>query len=181
MMKIYDSLYEEGNEFCHPVDDKEFRTIVGLCDGTARAETWKPLQMKLVRIDEGKRLAESDTPWLDAYVLIVRPRVIAALGSILLEYGELLPLRCTGAELWLYNVTRVIDALDEPASVIDRFPDGRIMLIARPAFRKEVIGKNDIFKLSHRRGQPIYFSQRFVDLWHAAGLTGVDFDHVWSG
>jgi hypothetical protein len=181
MMKVYDPLYEEGYEFCHPVDRNEYLRIADLCNGIRRAETWKPLNMKLVRVDEGKRLVESDTPWLHSHILIVRPRVITALGPLLLEYGELLPLRCPGAELWLYNVTCVIDALNEAASAIDRFRDGRIMLVARPAFRKEVIGKTDIFKISHRRGDSIYFSQRFVDLWHAAKLTGVEFTLAWSG
>ncbi len=179
MMNIYQPLYEEGYEFCHPMD-REFVRIADLCNGMRRAKTWKSLNMKLLRIDEGKRLVESDTPWLDSYIFIVRPRVITALCPLLLEYGELLPLHCPGAELWLYNVTCVINALNEAASAIDRFRDGRIMLVARPAFYKEVIGKTDIFKISHRRASPIYFSQRFVDLWHSAGLTGVEFDRVWS-
>jgi hypothetical protein len=100
---------------------------------------------------------------------------------MLLRYGELLPLRCAGAELWLYNVTHVIDALDEPASTIDRFSDGRIMFIRRLALRKDVIGDDDIFKFSRERGDSICFSQRFVDLWRSAGLTGVAFHQVWDG
>jgi hypothetical protein len=181
MTKMYQPLYREGCEFCHPIDLDQFETILDLCNGTARAKMWEPLKMELIRNDYGKELAEVDSPWLDAHVLILRPRAISVLAPILLEYGELLPLSCAGAELWLYNVTHVIDALDEPASVIDRFSDGRIILVLRPVLRKHVIGKDDIFKLSHRRAEPIYFSQRFVDLWNSAGLTGGEFDPVWSG
>jgi hypothetical protein len=150
-------------------------------NGTPRAASWTPLEMQLHREDEGKRLSEADSPWMGSDVLILRPRAIAALRPTLLEYGELLPLHCAGAELWLYNVTRVIDALDEAASTIDRFPDGRVILVRRPVFRKEAIGDTEVFKLSHRRGDRIFVGQRFADLWHSAGLTGVEFTHVWSG
>jgi hypothetical protein len=180
-MKIYQPLYREGYEFCHPINRREFIAIANLCNGNERAETWRPLEMELIRVDEGEPLVESDSPWLDSYILILRRRVIDAVGAILLEYGELLPLRCAGAELWLYNVTHVIDALDEAASVINRFSDGQIMLVKHPAFRRDVIGKSDIFKLSHARGETIYLSQHVVDLWNSAGLTGVEFDPVWSG
>jgi hypothetical protein len=180
-MKIYQVLNDDGYEFCHPADDNEVMTVPRLCNGTPRAASWTPLEMQLHREDEGKWLSEADSPWMSSNVLILRPRAIAALRPILLEYGELLPLHCAGAELWLYNVTRVIDALDEAASTIDRLPDGRIILVRRPAFRKEAIGDTEVFKPSHRRGESIFVGQRFADLWHSAGLTGVEFMHVWSG
>jgi hypothetical protein len=181
MIKIYEPLNEEGYELCHPIDDSDFFTIAELCNGAALAKTWKPLEMKLVRVDYGKQLRESDSPWLESSILIVRPRVIWALGPLLRTYGELLPLNCVGAELWLYNVTRVIDALDEAASTIRRLRDGRATLIARPAFHKEAIENNDVFKISRPKRHSIYCSQHFVDLWRAAGLTGLEFKHVWSG
>jgi hypothetical protein len=81
-------------------------------------------------------------------------------------------LRCVGAELRLYKVTYVIAALDEAASTVDRFRDGRIMRVTRPVFRKEVIGTHDIFKLSLKRGESTLVSERFVGLCHSAGLKG---------
>jgi hypothetical protein len=48
------------------------------------------------------------------------------------------------------------------------FQTGRIMLVWRPVFCKEAIGENDIFKLSHRRGESIFVGQPFADLWHSA-------------
>lgn len=57
-MKIYQPLHEDGYEFCHPVDEN-FSVIMDLCNGTVRAETWKPLDMELIRVDEGQRLTKS--------------------------------------------------------------------------------------------------------------------------
>jgi len=181
VMAIYDPLNESGYEICHPVDDDNFEVIADLCNGTPRSASWIPFRMQLHRENEGKALREADAPWLGAHVLILRRRAITALGSLLRENGELLPLDCPGTELWLYNVTHVIDALDEAASTIDRFPDGRIILVRKPVFYKDRIKGVDAFKYSHRRGRPICVSQRFVDHWHAARLTGVEFKQVWSG
>jgi hypothetical protein len=162
------------------VNRDEFKIFTDLCNGTKRAASWTPLLMHLIRNDEGKKLKEADSPWLGSYVLILRPRAVAALTPLLLDYGELLPLRCPGTELRLYNVTNIVPALDEAASTIDRFPDGRIMMVRRPVFHKHIIGSNDIFKLSRRPGEPIYVSQRVVDQWHSAKLTGIEFRHKWS-
>jgi Immunity protein family (Imm11) len=180
-MKIYEPLRAGPYEFCHPINEDEFETVAELCNGTPRAASWKPLKMRLVREDEGEILSASDSPWLASHVMILRARAAAALSPLLLEDGELLPLECPGAELWLYNVTRVTDALDEAASTIDRFRDGRIMLVRRPVFYGDRIEGIDAFKLSHDRGEPIYVSQRLVDHWHAAKLTGIEFLPVWSG
>ncbi|MFI5011720.1 MAG: imm11 family protein [Hyphomicrobiales bacterium] len=179
MTIIYKPTYRPGYELCHPVDRNDFETIRVLLNGIARAATWIPLKMQIIREDEGKKLRESDSPWLSSHILIFRPRAIAALGPMLLKYGELLPTQCADAELSLYNVTRALNALDEEASSVERFGDGRIMFVNRHVFREEVIGENDIFKLPGLRAEPIYVSQRFVDLWHSAGLKGFDFDQVW--
>jgi hypothetical protein len=51
-MKIYEPMHGDGYEFCHPIDEN-FSAIVGLCNGTARAKTWEPLNMELFRVDDG--------------------------------------------------------------------------------------------------------------------------------
>jgi hypothetical protein len=71
---IYEPLHESGYEFCHPVDHGGFRTIADLCNGTERANMWKPPKMELIRVDEGRTLVESDSPWFGSDVLVLRPR-----------------------------------------------------------------------------------------------------------
>ncbi|NUQ78113.1 MAG: hypothetical protein HUU21_31665, partial [Polyangiaceae bacterium] len=118
--------------------------------------------------------------WLGAYALIFRRSAIEALGPMLREHGELLPLECPEAELWVYNPTRVIDALDEEASTIERFKSGRIMGIKRYVFKAHLIEGVDIFKLPNLRGHSTFVSHRFVDLWNESGLKGLEFTPVWS-
>jgi hypothetical protein len=136
--------------------------------------------MRIFHEDEGKKLLRSDSPWLGDHALIFRPSVLEALGPLLREYGELLPLECSETELWVYNPTRVIDALDEAASTVSRFKDGRLMGIRKHVFRDDIVRGIDIFKIPNRRVSQTYLSDRFVDLWTKSGLKGLEFTQRWA-
>lgn len=177
---IYKALGADGFELCHPVNKEDYERINVEIGGTPRQSSWKPIPVRLIHEDEGKTLAMSDSPWLGYGPLIFRPSVVEALGPMLREYGELLPLACSEAELVIYNPTRVLDALDEAASSVMRFDDGRIMLIQRHVFRSEVVGENDIFTIPDERIAPTFLSHRFVDRWKASGLKGLEFKQVWA-
>lgn len=177
---IYAALGSKGYELCQPVDKEDYERIDTEITGTLHRAGWKPIPVRLVHDDEGKTLAKSDSPWLGYGPLIFRASVVDALGPMLRAYGELLPLACSETELVVFNPTRVLNALDEAASTIMRFDDGRIMLIQKHAFRGDVVGKNDIFTIPNERAAPTFLSHRFVDRWNASGLTGLEFKRLWS-
>lgn len=177
---IYKALGADGFELCHPVNKEDYERIDVEIGGTPRQPSWKPISVRLIHEDEGNALAMSDSPWLGYGPLIFRPSAVEALGPMLREYGELLPLACPEAELMIYNPTRVLDALDDAASSVMRFSDGRIMLIQRHVFRSEVVGENDIFTIPDERVSPTFLSHRFVDRWKASGLKGIEFKQVWA-
>ncbi len=178
MPKIYMLESADGFEICHPKRERDFETINKLIDGTPRAATWRPLPMRVFRKDEGGALAESDAPWLGSNAPIFRRRALGKLEAVLLSHGELLPLDCAVPDLVIYNPTRVLDALDERASVVERFDSGRIYLIERYAFRPKVIAGVDVFKLTSLRVSPTYVSERFVRAVKAVGLRGLAFERV---
>jgi hypothetical protein len=101
-------------------------------------------------------------------------------GGMLEEFGELLPLKCEDPDLALYNPTRVIDALDEQASSIERFPGFRIMSIDRHVCRTELVIDVDVFKIPNLRVSPAYLSERFVARWVASGLEGLLHDEAFE-
>jgi hypothetical protein len=177
---IYTPLGLDGYELCHPVRQEDFVTINDEVNSTPRQSKWKPIPMRIIREDEGQRLVASDSPWLGAHALIFRPNVLEALGPIIRQHGELLPLVCDDAEVIMYNPTRVIDALDEGASSVLRFSNGKIMTIQRHVFRSDVVGELDVFKIPNLRVSQTFLSQRFVDRWTASGLRGLEFKQVWS-
>jgi hypothetical protein len=177
---IYTPLGLDGYELCHPVSQHDFGRIGIELDGSSRQSSWRPIPVKLVREDEGKKLAKSDSPWFADDALIFRSTVVEALGAMLRAYGELLPLACSEAELMIYNPTRIIDALDEAASSLVRFDSGRIMMIQTYVFRTDAVGESDIFKIPNLKVSPTFVSHRFVDRWKASGLRGLDFRLVWG-
>jgi hypothetical protein len=177
---IYTPLGLDDFELCHPINGQDFERINLEINGAPRQSSWEPIPMRLVHNDEGRRLLKSDSPWLGAHALIFRENAIHLMGSTLRAHGELLPLACSEADLWIYNPTFVIDALDEASSSIQRFHNGRIMWIQQHVFRARVLGDVEVFKIPNLRVSPTFFSHRFVDRWHASGLTGLEFIQEWA-
>jgi len=161
---------------CHPYDSDDFLALPDLLNGTKRAPTWKPLKVYLVRKDEkGRTLKEADAPWWGPNPLIFRERAVDALRPMLLAHGELLPLSCEGATLFMLNVTRVLPAIDEAASGVRYGKNGSIRWVDRYVFREDVIAGSDIFRMAKQRGSPVMVTQRFIDLWQSSGLRGLEF------
>jgi hypothetical protein len=177
-MNIYTTVVSNGFELCHPVAEKDFETIVTLIDGTPRAARWTPIPVEVVHEDEGKALEHSDSPWLGGHALIFRKGAVQALAPILESHGELLPLDCPEAELVAFNVTKVVNALDEKSSSILRFDDGSIMYVQKHVFIPEVVEGLEIFKIAGIRASSTYVSDAFVSKWKSAKLRGLDFTRV---
>ncbi|WP_242396001.1 imm11 family protein [Anaeromyxobacter oryzisoli] len=172
MARVYVPLGGEGFELCQPERQEEFETVYVQIHGTARRQACRPIRMRLVHEDEGKELSTSDSPWLGSHALMFRRSVVERLGTVLEQYGELLPITCSEAELWIFKSTRVLDALDEQASSVLRFSSGRIMRVTRYVFRPEAVSGVEIFKIPNLRVSPTFVSDRFIQLWTSAGLHG---------
>jgi len=176
---IYTPLNLDRSELCHPVNSADFERIIVLINGVPRRQSWTPIPMRLFREEGGRTRRESDAPWLGSHALIFKARAVEALGPLLREYGELLPLFCLEAKVSLYNPTRVLDALDEAASAVRRFSSGRIMVVDRHVFRPDVVRGVAIFKIPNLRRSPTFLGHAFVERWEAAGLKGLQFEEVW--
>ncbi|CDX56793.1 conserved hypothetical protein [Mesorhizobium plurifarium] len=172
MTTIHQFAVSEGQEWVLPVDDDAYEAFFGL-DGRS-LEGRQPPVMR--RIEEGERLS-SDFPWLGEHAPLLRRPAVEALAAALRPYGELVALR--GEEVWLLNVTNVIDALDEARSRIVRFDDGDILAIERYAFDAEKIGGAEVFKLP-MRASPVFVNDVFVERVRNAGLRNVSFEPVWT-
>jgi hypothetical protein len=179
-MEVYVPLSAEGFELCHPERHEDFETLNAQINGTPRGLTWRPIPVRLIQEDQGKKLAASDSPWLGSHALIFRQPAVDMLGALLTKYGEMLTLKCPEADLFVFNATCVLDALDEQASKVTRFSTGRLMRVTRYVFRATAIGGFDVFKIPNLRVSPTFVSERVVESWSLAGLRGLVFNKVWS-
>ncbi len=177
---IYKPLGLIDHELCHPVDQEDFERIHVAVRGVPVGAKWQAIAMHIVEEDEGRVLKPSDSPWLGAHALVFRSTAVGAMEAMLRKHGELLPLRCADANVVMFNPTCVLDALDEEASSVVRFGDGRIMMINQFVFRADVIGDVDLFKIPNLRVSPTFVSQRFVQLWKDSCLKGLRFERVWA-
>lgn len=170
-LTIYKFEVIEGQEWIFPADDGDYETFFAM-DGSV-IQDWTAPVMKLDTADR----TYSDFPWLGEHAPILKKPAIDALAPILVKYGQLLPIK--GEEVWLFNATTVLDALDHERSRIARFDNGDILDIERHVFREERIGAAELFKLP-MRASAVYVTGSFVERVRWAGLRGVSFACVWT-
>ncbi len=167
-------------ELCHPADPADFEYIVEQVSGVPRKSTWHPIAMEIIHKDNGLELLESESPWLGSHALVFRRRAVEALNPLLEEYGEFLPVCCEEADLWIFNPTTILDALNEDSSSVLRFSNEQIMRVNQYVFRPDIVRDIQIFKIPNLRASPTFVSDHFVQRWKSAGLRGLGFKKVWS-
>ncbi|MEQ1872621.1 MAG: DUF1629 domain-containing protein [Ilumatobacteraceae bacterium] len=113
-------------------------------------------------------------------MLVLKARAVDAVGDLLRESGELLPLACDDTALYVYNPLRVIDALDEDHSELVRFGSGRVMTIARHDFVADKLLNANIFKIPQMLRGSFYATNEVVSAIEEAGLQGTLFEKVWT-
>jgi hypothetical protein len=125
-------------------------------------------------------LPKGDTPGLSGSIPVFNRNAVNALSDMLEPNGELLPITCEGEDYFLFNVTRLVNALNEDDCDLERFDDGRIMDIDRYSFFKDRLRGTVVFKLPQGRLSWVYVTDPFVRRVNAAGLRGFKFPLVWN-
>jgi hypothetical protein len=161
------------------VHEDDFETIAELVNGKPRKSKWRSIEMKVIRLDAGRHLRHSDSPWFGSDALMFRPKAVAALIDLLEESGELLPLQCADAVLSVFNPRALVGALDSERASIERFSSGSIMAVNRYEFVPQIIADVAAFKIAELRVSPTFVTQRFVDRWADCRLSGLEFRQVW--
>ena len=176
---IYRPMVQEGYEWINTEDPADYEVFLSF-DGRSYAADWRPVRVRRVRMDARRACMASDFPWLGGHALIFRSTAVESLRDLLEASGEVLPLATSdGVELYVLNVTRILDAIDEQRSSIVRFAGtNRVMRIEKIAFVPSLVQDIDIFRLPHR-STPTYVSQQFVDRFNSAKLCGLEFLPVW--
>ena len=161
-------------------EDKDWEIIYKF-NGKPLAAEWRPLRVEIMEEDTGDTLPPSNCPLLFSGAPALSRRAAEILKPFLARNGELLPLDFGTDEYFVFNVTSVVDALDEGTSEIVRFPDGkRVMDIKRFTFIASRLEGIDLFKLPQRPLGGVFVTDGFVQAVRTAGLLGFNFEWLWA-
>jgi hypothetical protein len=153
--------------------------LVAVMQGRPAAAYWTTPAVASLELNfDGRTLPLPDFPVFTSPVF--SRRAVDTLLDLLIENGEILPLYCEEGEFFAFNITRELNALDEPASELKRFGRngrGKVKRIVRHAFVPERLTAA-IFRIPQKPLR-VYVTQGFMDRVESAGLTGFDFSHVW--
>jgi hypothetical protein len=94
--------------------------------------------------------------------------------------GEFLTVTIENEDYYAYNLTNIIDGLDEEQSEVKRFvSSGRIMRIVKHEFVPEKVKEQIMFKIPQDPGS-IYVSDLFVEKYNQHELVGLKFREIWN-
>jgi hypothetical protein len=149
------------------------------------AAEWTPPTFEIVGCDEFRSyLPKSDFPTFLPSTAVLSARAVERLRPILIACGEILPIYLNNDRdvLYLFNVTRVINAVDMQRSKFLRFPSGGIMECERLIFDPTQFPDNALFFKNTQMGPvtEIFATEAAVAAVKKARLTGYEFRLAWS-
>ena len=129
--------------------------------------------------DEPNDWIATDCPYLSGYGLMLSDKAVSVFGTMLTDAGYLLNTSLPFADQYkLFICERLIDALDQERSDLERFSSGRVWWLRRYELRAELLQDMHVFRLKHRRNM-LFVSDQFVRLVQEHELTGFEFTEVW--
>ena len=121
-----------------------------------------------------RQLPRADAPSLVPGALALTARAKDALGPFLSRFGQILELDCQDGPAWYFNVTNVIDCIDQESSV--RREDGSIACEA--FFADKVPSDPAVFKDPAKARSRIYVNRAAKEAIEKivadSGLTGLE-------
>lgn len=179
-MKVYEPILRDGHQFVHPLPPDDFDSVRLRFDAHVPGTEWIPRPLELIREDEGKNLLRGDWLYFSHHIPALRPAAALAIKHVLDPGDQLLPMMCGKETLYFLKPKWSIDAVDEAASDLWRDQDGTISYLRKPAFKANAFSGQAIFYVSCMRSSICYLTDRFVDAWNAAGLTGLAPKLLWE-
>jgi hypothetical protein len=144
---------------------------------------WVPLPVRRnYSVKDNLTKPLGDRVGIDAEIdpMVLSRRALDVLLPHIGTLGQVLPLAFEEAEYAFFNITNVVDALDESKSELKFFSDGGFHRVLRYAFKPEAVRDQLIFKIPQQPGGFAFVTDRLVELVKSNGLTGFGFKLMWT-
>ena len=174
-MKIWELIADVNNfENLQRIGDFDLEMLQSF-DGRSKTSDWQPLLFKGMY---GNR-QWGDIVDYHGHMPIVTRKVIEATQDLLDNNVEILPVLCEGHELFLLNVTKVIECIDYTKAKYKIISE-RIKFFSKYAFQLDKINNNHIFKLKELPLSSPFVSDEFRQRIIDNGLKGFKFELLWD-
>ncbi len=182
-MKIFEFDTQDNQAYLYATDD--VRQQCKPDPPKSLAANWSPPTFEVVTNDEDRsRLPKSDFPTYTIATMVLSDRAVERLRTVLDACGEVLPIHLSNDHetLFLFNVTRVINAVDMKRSKFMRFPSGGIMKYERLVFDAKAIPDEALFFKTTQLGPitEIFATEQAVTAVERANLSGYNFRLAWT-
>jgi hypothetical protein len=148
--------------------------------GLIWADSWlEGERLREVRVEpDGEGGPWGDLVGLAEYVAVFSDRAREELADILEGLGEWMPVVGAPMRLHAFDVTKVMDVLDEERSEIARSRSGEVVFIERYAWNSGAVDRSSpaVFKIP--QSSSVFVTDVFRDRVARTGLTGFEFREV---
>lgn len=151
------------------------------------SDAWDPVSVNVLSYNPRglkKKLIHADFLTSTFSSLCLTQNAYEKLKDFIEPYGELLPLKCEEENLWVLNVTNIIDAIDFERSI--PYPDCETGNYDYPnfyrfAFKQDIIKNAPVFRLPQPLITRTFFTDIFLQKIRDENLTGINFRLEWDG
>lgn len=156
------------------IDDEEAAKMP-IRDGRDLKAGWTALQVRPFDEKGGSKKPIADISGMVGLPLFSAHAYDATRG-VLEKCGQFLPFRCGRETLWGFNVTKIVDCLDEEKSTVTRFRTGRVMDISRYTFKPMIADLGVcVFGIPQLGGSRYYATEGMKRFFEDEGITGMSF------
>lgn len=153
---------------------KDEKTINRLMDCKSIGKAWAPLAIKIDQSMGGK----SDFPSMEG-IPVFSERAWRMLEPLIGRHVEALPIRHPKSDVfYAINVLEMVDALDRKKSVVDLYPNGKVMSIEKYVFKATAIRGKSIFKIPETHGVLVFVSEEFRSCVERSKMKGLIFKRL---
>ncbi|RJV89288.1 imm11 family protein [Longicatena caecimuris] len=180
-MKIYRIWHDENFRVFEPLNNTlENRNSLNF-DGAVLKE-WESIPLVASNYKTEKKLLVGDISFTgDVSSFLLNEQSYNILYPIIKDSAQFFRTESNYGDLYVVNVTCVLDCLDREKSNVVLFPSSeRIMAIKEFAFSMDMIGNNILFKIPEKSKSFSFATEEFKKIVEENGLTGIKFIPLWD-
>lgn len=175
-MRVYEWNYNYSKSMVITSDNDENHPITDSFDGEPKLDLWTPIKVRTV-----SKKSYRDFPVYLSSKPVISARVKEVIEPFVKDEVEFLPLLHDELDLYMINVTKVLDCVDWKRSDIRTYEDGSLAGFNKLVFDfTKIPAETYIFKFVERASTLVYVTEAFKDLIESHKFKGLDFSVVFD-